>query len=152
MRNKYKQLLALLCVSAVLLVFAAQLFDEFLHARRFVRSGIEKQATMLELDHIIGGKSPRYVYSLQIEQSTVLKTFPYDWTLPIKRSVLVLADSARPDDIALGSRNSSALLVMCYMESCDERENLFMYPLAFIVFVIAFPIYWIRLIRNWPNS
>jgi hypothetical protein len=89
-----------------MLVGAARLSDDFLQARRFVRYGVEKHATILELDHMIGGKSPRYVYSLQIDQTTLLKTFPYNWTLPIKRSFLVLSDSPRSDDIALGNRNS----------------------------------------------
>src|ERR1700733_11517928 len=118
MPDQSKRLMVLLCGSALLLVGAARLFDDFLHARRFVRYGVEKQATILELDHIIGGKSPQYVYSLQIDRATVLKTFPYNWTLPIKRSFLVLSDALQPDDIALGNRNSSAIVVMCYMEGC----------------------------------
>jgi hypothetical protein len=149
MTDKYRRLLALLCGSALTLVGAVRLSDDFLHARRFVQYGVEKQATILELDHIIGGKSPQYVYSLQIDRTNVLKTFPYNWTLPIKRSFLVLSDALRPDDIALGNRNSSAIVVMCYMEGCDKPGNLLIYPLAFIICVIAVPFYWIRLIRNW---
>jgi len=152
MADKYKQLLALLCGSALILVGAARLFDDYLHARRFVQFGVEKQATILELDHMIGGKSPQYVYALQIDQTTVLKTFPYNWTLPIKRSVLVMPDSPRPDDIALGNHNSSASVIVCYMEGCDIPGNLWLYPLMVIIFVIAVPYFWIRLIRNWRNS
>ena len=149
---QYKQLLTLLCGFALILVAAAWLFDDFLQARRFVLYGVEKQATILELDHIIGGKSTQYVYSLQIDQTTLLKTFPYNWTLPIKRSFLVMSDSPGPDDIALGNRNSSAIVVLCYMEGCDKPGNLLMYPLAFIVSVIVVPFYWIRLIKNWEIS
>jgi hypothetical protein len=152
MTERYKRLLALLCLSVVPLVGAARLFDDFLHARRFVQYGVEKQATILELDHFIGGKSPEYVYSLQIDQATVVKTFPYNWTLPIKRSFLVMSDSPRPDDIALGNRNSSAIVVTCYMEGCDKPGNLLLYPLAFILFVIVVPFCWIKLIRNWEIS
>lgn len=152
MTEKHRRLLALLCLSTVALVGAARLFDDFLHARRFVQYGVEKQATILELDHVIGGKLPEYVYSLQIDQTTVLKTFPYDWTLPIKRSFLVLSDSPRPDDIALGNRSSSAIVVTCYMEGCDKPGTLVLYPLAFILFVIVVPFCWIRLIRNWEIS
>jgi hypothetical protein len=148
MTERYKLLLALLCGSALTLVGAARLFDDFLHARRFVQYGVEKQATILELDHIIGGKSPQYVYSLQIDQTTMLKTFPYNWTLPIKRSFLVMSDSPRSDDVALGNRNSNAIVVMCYMEGCDKPGNLLIYPLLFIIFVIVVPFYWIRLLRN----
>jgi hypothetical protein len=152
MTEQNKRLLALLCGSALTLFGAARLFDDYLHARRFVQYGVEKQATILELDHMIGGKSPQYVYLLQIDHATVVKTFPYNWTLPIKRSFLVMADSPRPDDIALGNRNSSAIVVMCYMEGCDKPENLFFYPLLFIICVIAVPFYWIKLIRNWVIS
>ena len=152
MTERYKRLLALLCLSVVPLVGAARLFDDFLHARRFVQYGVEKQATILELDHFIGGKSPEYVYSLQIDQATVVKTFPYNWTLPIKRSFLVMSDSPRPDDIALGNRNSSAIVVTCYMEGCDKPGDRWLYPLMFIIFVIAVPYFWIRLIRNWRIS
>jgi hypothetical protein len=35
----------------------------------------------------------------------MLKKFPYNWTLPIKRSFLVMSDSPGPDGIALGNRN-----------------------------------------------
>jgi hypothetical protein len=128
------------------------LFDDFMHARRFVQYGVEKQATILELDHFDGGRSSTYVYSLQIDQTTMLKKFPYNWTLPIKRSFLVMSDSSGPDDIALGNRNSSAIVVLCYMEGCDKPANLLMYPLAFIVAVIVVPFYWIRLIKNWEIS
>ncbi len=148
---RYKQLLTLLCGSALTLVCAAWLFDDFLHARRFVEFGVEKQATILELDHIVGGKSPQYVYSLQIDQATMLKKFPYNWTLPIKRSFLVMSQSPGPDDIALGNQDSSAIVVLCYMEGCDKPGNLLVYTLAFIVAVIVVPFYWIRLIQNWEN-
>ena len=152
MTDQYKQLLALLCGAALTLYCAGRLFDDYLHARRFVQYGVEQQATILKLDHIIGGKSPQYVYSLQIDHSIMFKTFPYNWTLPIKRSFLVMPESAGPDDIALGNRNSSAIVVMCYMEGCDQRENLFIYPLLFITVVIVIPFFWIRLIRNWEVS
>jgi hypothetical protein len=152
MPGQYKQLLALLCVSAVTLIGAARLFDEFLDARRFVHYGVEKQATILELDHIIGGKSPQYVYSLQIDQSIVFKTFPYNWTLPIKRSFLVMPNSPAPDNIALGNRKSSAIVVLCYMEGCDKPGNLLMYSLAFVILAIGIPFYWMRLIKNWEVS
>jgi hypothetical protein len=152
MPAQYKQLLMLLLASALALFGAAYLFDELLHARRFVQYGVEKQANILALDHIMGGKSPRYVYSLQIDQSIMLKTFPYNWTLPIQRSFLVMPDSSGPDDIALGNRNSSPLLVVCYMEGCDIPENRLFYPLAFIIFAIAVPWCWIRLIRNWQTA
>ena len=152
MTDKYKLLLALLCGSALTLVGAARLFDDFLHARRFVQYGVEQPATILQLDHIVGGKSPQYVYLLQIGQTTVLKTFPYNWTLPIKRSFLVLSESPGPDDIALGNRNSSAIVVTCYMEGCDKPDNLLVFPLVFIICVIVVPFYWIRLIRNWETS
>lgn len=89
------------------------------------------------------------MYSLQIEQTTLLKTFPYDWTLPIKRSFLVMSDSPGPDDIALGNRHSSALMVPCYMEGCDKPANLLFYPLMFLVVVVVIPFYWIRLVKNW---
>jgi|SRR5665213_24115 len=148
MTERYKQLLVLLCGSVLALVGAARLFDDFLHARRFVQYGVEKPATILELDHMIGGKSPQYVYSLQIDRTTVLKTFPYNWTLPIKRSFLVLSDSPRSDDIALGNQNSSAIVVMCYMEGCDKPGNLVIYPLLFILFVVVVPFYGIRLLKN----
>jgi hypothetical protein len=149
MTDQYKRLLALLCGSALTVFGAARLYVDYLHARRFVQYGVEQQATILRLDHIIGGKSPRYVYSLQIDDSIMFKTFPYNWTLPIKRSFLVMPESAGPDDIALGNRNSGAILVLCYMEGCDQRENLFFYPLVFIAGVIVIPFYWIKLIRNW---
>ena len=152
MADKYKLLLALLCGSVLTLVGGARLFDEFLQARRFVQYGVEKQATILELDHIIGGKDPRYVYSLRIDRTLVLKTLPYNWTLPIERSFLVLSQSPRADDLALGNRHSGALIVMCYMQGCDKPLNLLLYPLLFIVCVIVVPVYWIRLIRNWQTS
>jgi hypothetical protein len=152
MTGQYKQLCTLLFGSALILVLVLWLFDDFLHARRFVEFGVEKQATILDLDHIIGGKSPQYVYSLQIDQTTLLKKFPYHWTLPIKRSFLVMSDSPGPDDIALGNRNSSAVVVLCYMEGCDKPGNLLVFSLAFLVAVIVVPIYWMKLIKNWETS
>ena len=142
----------LLFGSALTLVGAVWLFDGFMHARRFVQYGVEKQATILELDHIIGGKSPQYVYSLQIDQTTMLKTVPYNWTLPIKRSFLVMTDSPGPDDIALGNRNSSASVVLCYMEGCDKPGNLLIFLLALVTGVIVVPFYWMRLIKDWESS
>ncbi|HTB65455.1 MAG TPA: hypothetical protein VK727_04460 [Steroidobacteraceae bacterium] len=152
MPGQYKQLLGLLCISVVALIGAARLFDDFLHARRFVQYGIEKQATILELDHMIGGKSPQYVYSLRIDQSIVFKTFPYNWTLPIKRSFLVMPNGPAPDNIALGNQKSSAIVVLCYMEGCDRPDNRLIYPLVFLMFAIGVPFFWIRLIRNWEIS
>jgi hypothetical protein len=151
MSERFKQLLVVLGGIALILVGAARLFDDFLQARRFVRYGVEKQATILELDHMIGGKSPQYVYSLQIDQTTVLKTFPYNWTLPIKRSFLVLADSPRADDIALGNHNSSTVVVMCYMEGCDKPGNLLLYPLMLILFAVMVPYFGIKLLKNPAN-
>jgi hypothetical protein len=152
MPAQYKTLLALLCGSALALIGAARLFDDFLHARRFVQYGVERPATILTLDHIVGGKSPQYVYSLQIDHSIIFKTFPYHWTLPIKRSFLVMADSPGPDDIALGNHKSSAIVVLCYMEGCDKPGNRLLYPLVFLIFAIGVPFYWIRLFRNWETS
>ena len=152
MSGQYKTLLALLCGSALALIGTARLFDDFLQARRFVQYGVERPATILTLDHIIGGKSPQYVYSLQIDQSVILKTFPYHWTLPIKRSFLVMSNSPGADDIALGNRNSGALIVLCYMDGCDKPGNLLLYPLVFMIVAIGLPFYWIRLLRNWETS
>jgi hypothetical protein len=152
MSEKYKRLCTLLFGSAMILVLVVWLSNDFLHARRFVLFGVEKQATILELDHIIGGKSPQYVYSLRIDQTTLLKKFPYNWTLPIKRSFLVMSDTPGPDDIALGNRNSSALVVLCYMEGCDKPGNLLLFSLAFLAAVIVIPFHLKKLIKNWDSS
>jgi hypothetical protein len=134
--------------SALVLVAIAWLFNDYLHARRFVRYGVEKQGTIVYLDHMIGGKSPEYVYSLQIDHTLLFKKFPYNWTTPIKRSFLVMSDSPGPDDIALGNQNSSTVVVMCYMEGCDKHGNLLLFVLASIVCVVVLPFYWIRFLRT----
>jgi hypothetical protein len=153
MTEKYRQLCGLLCGSALILILAAWLFDDFMKARRFVRYGVEERATILELDHVVGGRSStRYVYSLQIGHTIMLKKFPYNWTVPIQRSFLVLSDSPRPDDIALGNRNSSAMVVACYMEGCDIPGNLLIFSLASLAAVTVVPCCWLRLIRTWAIS
>jgi hypothetical protein len=148
MSDQFKRLLMLLGGSALVLVAIAWLFNDYLNARRFVRYGVEQQGTIVELDHIIGGKSPKYVYSLQIDHTLLLKTFPYNWTTPIKRSFLVMSDSPGPDDIALGNHNSSAIVVMCYIEGCDKPGNLLVFFLASILCVVVLPFYWIRFLRT----
>jgi hypothetical protein len=148
MSDQYKPLLMLLGGTALALFGIAWLYNDYLHARRFVQFGVEKQGTIVDLDHIIGGKSPQYVYSLQIDQTVVLKTFPYNWTVPLQRSFLVLKDSPGPDDIALGNHNSSAIVVVCYMEGCDKPGNLWLYPLVFILGGIVLPFYWIRFLKT----
>ena len=148
MSIQFKPLILLLCWSALVLAAIAWLFNDYLHARRFVHYGVEKQGTIVDLDHIIGGKSPQYVYSLQLGPTLVLKQFPYNWTLPIKRSFLVLSESPGPDDIALGNRNSSAIVVMCYMEGCDKPGNLFLFALVSILCVTVLPFFWIRFFRS----
>jgi hypothetical protein len=148
MSDQFKRLLMLLGISALALAAIAWLYNDYLHARRFVRYGVEKQATIVDLDHIIGGKSPKYVYSLQIDHTLILKTFPYNWTTPINRSFLVMSDSPGPDDIALGNQTSSALVVMCYMEGCDKPGNLLLFCLASILCMVALPFFWIRFLRT----
>lgn len=59
MSDQFKQMLMLLFGSALILVLTAWLFDDWLHARRFVEFDVEKQGTILELDQVTGGKSPR---------------------------------------------------------------------------------------------
>ena len=152
MSTKYQQLRTLLLGSVLIFAGAMWFCGDFLHASRFARYGVEKQATILELDHVIGGKSPQYVYSLRIGGTTLLKKFPYNWTLPIQRSFLVMSDSPGPDDIALGHQDSGTLVVLCYMEGCDIPGNLILWSLALLVCLVVVPYHWVKLIRNWERS
>jgi hypothetical protein len=148
MSDQFKHLLMLLGGSALVLAAIAWLFNDYLHARRFVRYGVEKQGTIVVLERIMGGKSPQYVYSLQIDHTLMVKTFPYNWTTPINRSFLVMSDSPGPDDIALGNQASSAIVVMCYMEGCDKPGNLLVFCLSSILCAVALPFFWIRFLRT----
>jgi hypothetical protein len=148
MSGQNKQLFTLLCGSAMVLALIGWLLVDYVHARRFVRFGVEEQATILQLTHADGGRSSTYQYLLQIDQTTMLKKFPYHWTLPIQRSFLVMADPPGPDDIALGNRESSALTVLCYMEGCDKPGGLALGLLALVTAVVVLPLYWVRHFKN----
>lgn len=58
-------------------------------------------------------------------QTPVLKTFPDNWTLPIKRSALVMADSPRPRSVVVSAGlyrfrdRSSVLLDKTHQELAD---------------------------------
>jgi hypothetical protein len=148
MSGRSQQLFTLLCGSVMVVGLIGWLLVDYVHARRFVRFGVEQQATILELTHADGGRSSTYQYLLQIEQTTLLKKFPYHWTLPIQRSFLVLADPPGPDDIALGNRQSSALTVLCYMQGCDKPGGLALDLLAFITAVFILPFYWVKFVKG----
>jgi hypothetical protein len=152
MSGQNKQLFTLLCGSALVLILVGWLLIDYSHARRFVRFGVEKEATILELTQADGGRSSTYQYLLQIDGTMLLKKFPYHWSLPLKRSFLVVSESPGADDIALGNRDSSAMLVLCYMEGCDKPGGLLLGLLAFATAVFVLPYYWSKLIRSWETS
>ncbi len=148
MSDEFKRLLMLLGATAVVLYLGALTFDDYLLARRFVHFGAEKQGTIVALDHIVGGKTPKYVYSLQVDQTLILKTFPYNWTPPLKRSFLVMKDPPGSEDVALGNHASSPLIVLCYMEGCDKPGNLWLYPVIIVGFGVLLPFFWIRFLKT----
>jgi hypothetical protein len=154
MPERYKQLIGLLLGFAMLLAMSISIGHDYSHARRFVRYGVEKQGTILSLERVISGRSPvsDYVYSLQIDQTVIVKKFPYNWWLPIKRSFLVLSDSPGADDIALGNNTSSPFTVLCYMEGWDEPGRLFLFLFGLGVAVTLFPYFLRKLIRNWADT
>ncbi|HTV79561.1 MAG TPA: hypothetical protein VMF03_15000 [Steroidobacteraceae bacterium] len=148
MSDETKRLFTLLAGSAMALAVMGMLFTDYLHARRFVRYGIERQGTIVALDHVVGSRSREYVYSMRIGRTSMLKKFPYDWSLPLERSFLVVSDSPGPDDVALGNHASSALLVLCYMEGCDLPGTMLLDACGFVVCVIILPFCWIRFFRT----
>jgi hypothetical protein len=153
MSQRYKELIMLVVACVGTLALFCALVNDFMHARRFVRYGVEKQGTILTLDHEIVSRSPvhDFVYSLQIDENVIVKKFPYNWLLPRKRSFLVLSDSPGPDDIALGNSNSSSLTVLCYMEGCDVPDRRLFYLFIFVLLLTALPVAAVRLIRNWDS-
>jgi hypothetical protein len=150
MPERNKQLIMLICAFAGLLFLAGALINDYMHARQFVRHGVEKQGTILTLERVISSRAPvsDYVYSLQIDKSVIVKKFPYNWLLPRERSFLVLSDSPGPDDIALGNQNSSSLTVLCYMEGCDMPDRQLFYAVCFAVCIVVFPLAARRVLKN----